>query len=246
MIHAYRDRPIPTPIDIAVIKRIGITESLAPRTHQALRLLDLLDASSQPTPAMEGLRKAGADEFPARLADVVRAAYAEVFAYRDPATDDVSKIEDAFRDFKPVGMRPRMVRLFLGLCEAAGIIESAAPVSRGGAKPARGKKRDTEPRKTGNTAVKRPQQAAPQKPAHQPARSYGGGGEPGGVAAQDHLMIRGLLQTLPPVGAVFSDEQRKEWAAAAVAAFNLIYVRPPEDSVARSKLSATSEGGGNV
>ena len=46
VIHAYRDRPIPTPINTDVIERIGVPASIAPRTLQALKLLDLLDRKS--------------------------------------------------------------------------------------------------------------------------------------------------------------------------------------------------------
>lgn len=132
VIHAWRDRPVPTPLTADVVEKIGVRASLVPRTIQAFRLLDLIDKSGNPTPAMQDLRKAGSDEYRTRLAEIIRAAYAEVFTYRDPTTDSPDKIEDAFRSFEPVGMRPRMVRLFLGLCEEAGIIE-AAPSSRGGA-----------------------------------------------------------------------------------------------------------------
>src|SRR5579885_3530171 len=99
VIHAFRDRPVPTPIDAEVIEKIGVAETIAPRTLQALKLLDLVDPAGNPTTALTDLRKAGTEEYRHRLADVVRAAYAEVFTYRDPATDDVQKIEDAFRSY---------------------------------------------------------------------------------------------------------------------------------------------------
>lgn len=48
----------------------------------------------------------------------------------------VSGLRDAFRGYEPSGEQGRMVMLFLGLCEAAGIVKSAAtakPPSRNGA-----------------------------------------------------------------------------------------------------------------
>jgi hypothetical protein len=125
-----RKRGLPTPVTVETIERVGISASLAPRTHQTLRLLDLLDDEGMPTPAMVGLRKASSDDYPARLVDVLHAAYAEVFKYVDPAEDDVERVRDAFRHFTPVGMQERMVTLFLHLCAAAGIIPEA-PRRRG-------------------------------------------------------------------------------------------------------------------
>jgi len=219
VIDAYRNRPLPSPIDAEVLGRIGVADTIVPRTLQALKLLDLLDERGNPTTALQDLRKAGSDEFQARLADVVRAAYADVFLYRDPATDDVEKVEDAFRSYEPVSMRPRMVRLFLGLCAAAGIIVDPAPVAN-------------IPRSSTRAVVRQTATRRSTRPTDRPASSEVQPSSvvraPTEVSGADHLAIRGLLTTLPPVGAYFPDEKRREWADAVLAAFALIYEREPK------------------
>jgi hypothetical protein len=224
VIHAWRDRPVPTPITADVIEKIGVPASLVPRTLQTFRLLDLLDKAGNPTPAMQDLRKAGGDEYKARLAEIVRGAYAEVLIYRDPAVDSADKIEDAFRSFEPVGMRDRMVRLFLGLCKEAGIIDSKPEVS---------KPRPVAKAKAKKTAGEGSTAPAGLAPAGISARATVSGPTVGRVATgptgiqygADHMVIRGLLQTLPNVGAVFPEAKRQEWANAVLAAFALIYER---------------------
>jgi hypothetical protein len=125
MVHGFRDRGLTTPFNAAVYGKAGISESLIPRVKNSMEALDLVDADGNPTPLLLGLRGAKTDEFQARLADVVTAAYAEVFSFVDPMKDDINRITDAFRDYIPHGQRSRMVTLFMGLCEVAGL----APVS---------------------------------------------------------------------------------------------------------------------
>lgn len=123
VINGFRDRGLATPFTHEVLLRAGINDSIVPRTLKSLEGLDLIDKDGAPTQQMEGLRRATTDDFPARLEEVVRSVYAEVFQFTDPAKDDATRVADAFRAYEPVGQRSRMVTLFMGLCEAAGIVE---------------------------------------------------------------------------------------------------------------------------
>jgi hypothetical protein len=105
---------------------LGIPEGNAPRTLQALKLLGLVSEDGGLSESAERLRRASTDEYPETLAEVIREAYAPVFAVVDPATDTEVRIGDAFRQFDPGTQRGRMVTLFLGLSAEAGI----APVQR--------------------------------------------------------------------------------------------------------------------
>jgi hypothetical protein len=130
IIRRYRDAGLMTPFTPDVLMRAGVSESLAPRTLQALQLLDLVDEKSgEPTSQFEAIRRATTDDFPGTLAETLRSAYAEVFQFVDPTRDNQQRIEDAFREYQPAGQRRRMVTLFLGLCQEAGIIEDG-PTAR--------------------------------------------------------------------------------------------------------------------
>jgi Family of unknown function (DUF5343) len=69
----------------------------------------------------EGLRLVPEAEYKARMGEWLTAAYADALKFVDPATATETQVRDAFRGYKPVGQQDRMVSLFLGLFEAAGI-----------------------------------------------------------------------------------------------------------------------------
>jgi hypothetical protein len=55
------------------------------------------------------------------MAEWLNASYADALTFIDPATATETEVRDAFRGYKPHGQQDRMVTLFLGLFEAAGI-----------------------------------------------------------------------------------------------------------------------------
>jgi len=137
VIEGYRTKHPHTPFTIENIQPLGVAPSIAQRTHQALRLLDLIDEDGEPTPSMDVLREASSAEFAARLAEIVRAAYSEVFAYKDPATDSPDDMAEIFRFYRPPSQHTRMIRFFYGICTRAGIIENPPAIGSSGTASAR-------------------------------------------------------------------------------------------------------------
>jgi hypothetical protein len=196
MIDGFRDRGLTTPFTADVYARAGISESLIPRVKNSMEGLDLVDADGNPTPQLIALRQAKTDEFRATLADVVKAAYAEVFQFVDPMKDDATRIADAFRAYIPHGQRGRMVTLFLGLCEAAGL----APNS-----PTKAATSPTRPSAPAKKKADAPRRAASAIVAHG-ASSNGGTGIP--------PALMGLLASLPPDGQGWTQAQRDKFVTA--------------------------------
>ena len=201
LIHRFRDKGLTTPFDLGVLDRAGISQGLAPRVLQALKLLDLIDTGGHPTDALESLRRAPSDGFNDVLAEVVKHAYADVFNFVDPAEDSVDAISDAFRSYNPPGQRDRMVTLFVGLCKEAGIIQGKpAPRASGNGQPARS-----------TTTTKR-------TPTRKPPRHRGAGGS-GELPPQ----VDGLLKTLPDPEEGWSSARRDQFIAAFTAIINYTY-----------------------
>jgi hypothetical protein len=163
IIERWRDRGLPTPITGDTLVRASVTtDSLAPRTLQTLKLLDLIDDGGHPTDEFVELRKVPSDQYKERLASLLRVAYADVLAHVDPTKDEYERIRDGFRAYNPPGLRDRMVTLFLGLSEYAGLISE-----------------DRAKQLTGRRSSKpRPARPAPARPKSQPESSGNGSGAP--------------------------------------------------------------------
>jgi len=195
IIERYRNRGLPSPIDADVLARSGVVpDSLIPRTLQAMQTLDLIDDKGAPTGTFESLRLAPQAEYKTALADWLKAAYADVFSFVDPATDDAARIRDAFRSYNPVGQQERMVTLFIGLCAAAGLI----PEKESQRRTAAASSRQRTPRPS--TASNR-RRASPQR---QPS------------AATDRIPapLAGLLATLPSADTGWTAAKRERFIAA--------------------------------
>ncbi len=182
----YRNRGLQSPFTAEVLGRAGVSDSLIPRTLQALVTLDLINEDGTPTETLERLRRAPEADYQTRLQEWLKSAYAEVFSFVDPATDSPTAIRDAFRSYEPVGQQSRMVTLFLGLCEAAGLIT--------------GTKREARPRpRTTSTAPSTPMRRRSVQP------------EKGNQSSHIPTAISGLLGSLPPEGQSWTQARRDKF-----------------------------------
>jgi hypothetical protein len=156
IIEKCRQRTLDGPIDSALLKRIGVPDSLIKRTLNSLRFLDLVEPSGATTPTFDALVAAHPDDYQGQFAEVVKKAYSKVFAIVDPAIASPDELRNAFWGFEPRGQTDNMIRLFLALCQEAGIIEG-----RPKSEPSAKRKRTTPSRRSPNGQEQLPRAELP-------------------------------------------------------------------------------------
>lgn len=130
LLERSRTKGLPPLIDKDALLRMGVSESLAPRTLQALQTLDLIREDGQHTETMERLRVAPEAEYKSQMAEWLNAAYADILQYVNPEDGDEASVRDAFRPYKPHSMQDRMLTLFTGLYGAAGVWPESSQKAR--------------------------------------------------------------------------------------------------------------------
>ena len=196
IIRRYRDKGLTTPFTLEVLVRAGVPESLARRTMQALQVLDLIDDKGNPTATLQKIRVVPEKDYKACIADWVKSAYAEVFMFVDPLTDDEQTVRDAFRSYEPVGQQERMVALFYALCAEAGMVDES---------------KRSEPKPT----ARKPQSTRPASPAASTRTAINARAPHNSSPFQQHLghgalppALAGLMQSLPQPGTGWTKETR--------------------------------------
>lgn len=191
IIRRYRDKGLTIPFTIEVLVRAGVPESLAQRTMQALQILDLIDDKGTPRETLQKIRVAPEKEYRNCIAEWVKSAYAEVFQFVDPSTDDMQTVRDAFRAYEPAGQRERMVALFMALCAEGGLADES---------------RKSEPK----PSARKPQAPRAAVPAS-PSVARGATRTPHVPFAAAGTLppaLAGLMQSLPPPETGWTSDQR--------------------------------------
>jgi hypothetical protein len=155
-----------------LLDRMNIGAEVARRVVLTLRTLGLIGDDDKPTKEFIAYKEAPTSEYKQVFAANIYDVYAPVFAVlgQNLDTKTMDQIEDAFRPFKPDSLRKRMVALFVGLCEYAGIV-AAAPTRKTG-RPA-GRQRSASDasmpaRKPNIREVAAPRATAPKPPPPAP------------------------------------------------------------------------------
>jgi len=188
---------------------------LVPRSLAALRQLELIDDDGNATEILDSFKLGSEAEYKERLAEHLREVYGDVFdVIGDPAAASSEQVETAFRGFEPHGQRPRMVVLFLSLCQEAGLVEDvvrarSSSVSR---KPANGQKKS-------DAARPRPRQPEGERPEETRQDRPAQGLPPSDVDP----LIAAYFAKLPPGGSVWPSAARQKYLAALTGIFDIVY-----------------------
>jgi hypothetical protein len=205
VIRRKRERGLPEVITNEMLHSIGVPEGNAPRTLQTLKWLHLIQDDGYQTPLMERIGKATTEEYTVVMSEMIRGAYQAVFTLVDPAKDEVNRINDAFRQYQPEAQRPRMIALFIGLCQESGLCEKS-------------KKRIKAIKQTDTHRVK--EVMTSDKNKYDTKINDIPNPKPEGNNQVDYRAVSAIIQLLPTDGK-WTKDKRDKWIQAVTAAVDL-------------------------
>lgn len=146
---------IPGQIDKGEMVRVGITAGNANRTIAALEYFGLIDENKVPTNTWKAIATATTNDYPTVLEGILRSSYPTIFELH-PNPNDATDVEisNAFAKSEPLRQRDRMIALFRGLCQEAGLI-SGEPLTR---------EKTSSPKRNSDSSSKADQKRVPATP----------------------------------------------------------------------------------
>lgn len=216
VIERGRQRGLPDPLTPDTLATVGVQSTMTQPTHRALRFLQLIDEQGKHLEALERLRKANTAEYQETLGEIIRAAYIKVFEIVNPAEDGDIAIADAFRRFEPANQREKMIRLFRGLCEAAGLMQPTTGTRHPSQSAAR------QPRSPGSRRTN-PIQRTPATRGRDSSRE-------GMQDNADFRLIFALIQQMPQ-DRRWTADKRQRWLKAMESAVDLLVSLVPDEAL---------------
>lgn len=223
VIRRLRERSLPNPLTGQELTRLSISEGLANRTLRALSFLGLIDEEGHRTATFERLGKASSNEYPELLGEIIKESYKDVFTIIDPANATDIEINDAFRLYEPHAQRSRMISLFRGLCQEAGLIAGEPPqsvkrsritTSKSTSQSNGAKRTKPEPKDTLFESVP-DEVSTPQ--ADQPVKV-----KPI-TSTEEYVIMQGVLNKLPFAEKAWTQAQRAKWLKAVAANVDMLF-----------------------
>ncbi len=224
LIRRRRERGLPEVLNAEKLPQLSVPESTVNRTLQALRFLNLVDEEGRQTPVFSRLALAKENEYPSILAEIIRAAYHDIFAIiGNPNDTNDIEINDAFRAYQPESQRNRMIILFRGLCQEAGLLAGGPPETRKRVNTVSANKSSSS---HANGAKKSVPKVEPtyQQEAHQsavPSTPPFDTNYPLATSS-DLVLLRGVLNQLPLDTRKWTQAHRDKWLNAITANVDLL------------------------
>jgi hypothetical protein len=215
-INGLREGHLPSRIDRSLLG--GMSGSGQSALIGALEFLGLIDAGGKPEPALEALVTLEGAKFNEKLKELLTAAYGFLFQDMELKRATGSQVHEAFRNQNVQGSTAqKAIAFFLAAAKDAGI-----EVSRH-VKP---------PSLIRSTAPKRNTQAGKGRAAvdEEEEEEEGDSGSSGGIGADVHPALAGILMQLPPPGEALSSKDRKRFLNAFEAVLTLVYPNEDDDN----------------